>query len=53
MIGWQFDDHEELFRQINLLLSYMNGLHDQLGLPAAMNERISQEIAQRIESSFE
>jgi hypothetical protein len=37
MIGWQFDDHEELLGQINLLLSYMNGLHGQLGLPAAMS----------------
>lgn len=53
MIGWQFDDHEELFRQIHLLLGHMNGLHDQLGLPAEMNERIAQEIAQLIECSFE
>ena len=32
MIGWQFDDREELFRQIKLLLGYMNGLYDYFGI---------------------
>jgi hypothetical protein len=53
MIGWPFDDHEELFRQINVLLGYMNALYDRLGLPEAMNERLSQEIAQRIDGALQ
>ncbi|WP_295456245.1 chlororespiratory reduction 6 domain-containing protein [uncultured Thiodictyon sp.] len=53
LIGWQFDDHKELFRQINLQFGYMNGLYDQLGLPDEMNQRVSQEIAQLIECSLQ
>ncbi|WP_295413875.1 chlororespiratory reduction 6 domain-containing protein [uncultured Thiodictyon sp.] len=53
LIGWQFDDHKELFRQINLQFGYMNGLYDQLGLPEEMNQRVSQEIAQLIECSLQ
>ena len=37
----------------NLLLGYMNGLYERLDLPEAMNERISQEIAQLIECSLQ
>jgi len=36
-----------------ILAIAMNGLYDRLGLPEEMNERISQEIAQLIECSFE
>jgi hypothetical protein len=31
----------------------MNELHDRLGLPEALNERISQEVAQLIESALQ
>ena len=53
MIGWQFDDPRDLIRQVDLLLGYMNGLYAQLELPAAMGERVSQEVAQLIECSLE
>ncbi|HYN77709.1 MAG TPA: hypothetical protein VES73_07945 [Lamprocystis sp. (in: g-proteobacteria)] len=53
LVGWQFDDQQELARQINLLLGYMNGLCDQLDLPETMNQRVSQEIGHLIESSLE
>ncbi|NCC23461.1 MAG: hypothetical protein EOM26_13575 [Alphaproteobacteria bacterium] len=35
------------------LFAGMNALYDTLGLPAAMNERISQEVAQLIENALE
>ena len=53
VIGWQFDDPKELIRQVDLLLGYMNGLYVQLELPAAMGERVSQEVAQLIECSLQ
>ena len=53
LVGWQFDDPGELIRQVDLLLGYMNGLYDRLGLPEEMNERVSQEVAQLIECSLQ
>ena len=35
-----------------VLFEHMNELHDRLGLPEELNERISQEVAQLIECSL-
>ena len=53
MVGWRFEDPADLVRQVDLLLGYMNGLYDRLELPAAMNARVSQEVAQLIECSLQ
>lgn len=51
-IGWRFDDLDEVRRQLLRLFLGMDALRNRLGLPAAMYERISQEVAQLLEQAF-
>jgi hypothetical protein len=53
VMGWAFDDMNDLQRQIGLLLGGMTALYDRLGLPEEMHERVSQEVAQLIECSLQ
>jgi hypothetical protein len=53
VVGWQFDDPDELMHQTMRLFAGMNGLYDQLGLSEEANERVSQEIAQLLECSLQ
>lgn len=52
MVGWRFEDLEELSREVMRLFTGMNRLYERLDLPAEMNERISQEIGQLLECSL-
>jgi hypothetical protein len=52
VVGWRFEDMHDATRLTLVLCEHMNELHDRLGLPEALNERISQEVAQLIESSL-
>lgn len=52
LIGWAFDDLEEVRRQLLQLFVLQNGLYDRLGLPDSMNQRIAEEVAQLLESAF-
>ncbi len=52
LVGWVFDDMDDLKRQIGLLFGGMNALYGRLALPEEMNERVSQEVAQLIECSL-
>jgi hypothetical protein len=53
IVGWQFEDLHDVTRLTLVLFEHMNKLHDRLGLPEALNERISQEVAQLIECSLQ
>lgn len=53
LVAWDFDDLLEVQACLGRLFTGMNALHDTLGLPEAMNERISQEVAQMIENALE
>ena len=53
MIGWRFEDPAEIVRQVELLSQHMNQMYDRLQLPLTMHQRVSQEVAQLIECSFE
>jgi hypothetical protein len=53
LVGWVFDDLDDLKRQIGLLFGGMNALYGRLGLPEEMHERVSQEVAQLIECSLQ
>jgi hypothetical protein len=53
LVGWRFDDAHEFGRVLQTLFNGMNGLHERLGLPEAMNERITQEIGELLGASFE
>lgn len=52
LVGWAFDDLEEVRQQLLQLFVRQNGLYARLGLPEAMNERIAEEVAQLLESAF-
>jgi hypothetical protein len=49
LVGWCFDDLEEIQHQLLRLFTGMNVLYDRLELPESMNQRISEEVAQLIE----
>ncbi len=51
-VGWAFDDLEQLRRQMMQLFARQNALYERLGLPEAMNMRISEEVAQALQSAF-
>ena len=53
MVGWRFEDLEELNREVMRLFTGMNRLYEQLELPEEMNERVSQEVAQLLECSLQ
>jgi hypothetical protein len=52
MVAWQFDDPQDISRQLLLLFGYTNELYDRLDLPEEMNRRITEEVAQLIESAL-
>lgn len=52
MVGWRIEEMTQLLATVETLFGYMNLLHERLGLPEAMNRRISQEVAQLIECSL-
>lgn len=52
LVGWGFDDLDEVRRQLVQLFVLQNGLYERLGLPESMNQRISEEVAQLLESVF-
>jgi hypothetical protein len=53
LVGWCFDDLEEIQHQLLRLFTGMNVLHDRLEVPESMNQRISEEVAQLIECMLE
>lgn len=53
MVGWSFDDLDELQRQLLRLFAGMNVLYDRLELPESMNRRVTEEVAQLIESTLQ
>jgi hypothetical protein len=53
LVGWVFDDIDDLQRKIGMLFGGMNVLYDRLALPEEMNKRVSQEVAQLIECSLQ
>ena len=52
-VGWRFEDLHAVTGLVMVLFEHMNELHERLGLPEALNERISQEVAQLIECSLQ
>lgn len=52
MACWSFADLNEVQNLVLRLFADMNGLYETLDLPEALNERISQEIAQLLECSL-
>jgi hypothetical protein len=52
LIGWAFEDLEEVRRLLLHLFVLQNALYERLGLPESMNQRISEEVAQLLESVF-
>lgn len=52
LVGWRFDDLDEVRRQLLQLFVRQNGLYERLGLPESMNQRIAEEVAQLLESAF-
>jgi hypothetical protein len=53
LVGWRFDGFDDIKRLLFRLYCGQNAMYDSLGLPEELNERISQEIAQLIESAFQ
>lgn len=52
LVGWGFADLGEVRQQLLQLFVRQNGLYERLGLSESMNERISEEVAQLLESVF-
>ncbi|MEA3640257.1 MAG: chlororespiratory reduction 6 domain-containing protein [Lamprobacter sp.] len=52
LVGWAFEDLEEVRKQLLLLFLRQNALYERLGLPESMNQRIAEEVAQLLESVF-
>lgn len=53
LVGWHFTDLDEVKAQLMRLFTDMNGMYDRLALPETVNERISQEVAQLLESALQ
>jgi hypothetical protein len=53
LVGWRFADFDEIQRLLLRLFCGQNAMYERLALPEEINERISQEIAQLIESAFQ
>jgi hypothetical protein len=53
LVGWRFEDFDEIKRVLSRLFCGQNAMYERLGLPEELNERISQEVAQLIESIFQ
>lgn len=52
LIGWRFADLGEVKREVERQFLEMNRLYAGLGLPQAMNRRVSEEVGQLLESAF-
>lgn len=52
VVGWAFDDLEEVRRLLLQLFVRQNGLYERLELSESMNQRIAEEVAQLLESAF-
>ncbi len=52
LVAWRFGDFDEIGRLLARLYCGQNAMYEKLGLPEELNERISQEVAQLIESVF-
>jgi hypothetical protein len=53
LVGWRFEDFDEIKRVLSRLFCGQNVMYDRLALPEEINERIAQEIAQLIECTFQ
>ena len=53
LVGWLFDDPSEISRVLLQLFDQMNALYDRLELPEEHNQRITEEVAQLIESPLQ
>ena len=52
LVGWRFADLGEVKREVERQFLEMNRLYAGLGLPQAMNRRVSEEVGQLLESAF-
>jgi hypothetical protein len=52
LVAWRFADAEEVHALLMRLFTQQNALYERLGLPESMNGRISEEVAQLLESVF-
>jgi hypothetical protein len=52
-VGWRFENLHAVTALVMVLFEHMNELYDRLGLPEALNERVSKEVAQLIECSLQ
>ena len=53
LVGWRFEDFDEIKSLLSRLYRAQNAMYDRLALPEELNERVSQEVAQLIESAFQ
>ncbi|HSO82359.1 hypothetical protein [Thiocapsa sp.] len=53
LVGWRFEDFDDIKRVLARLFCGQNAMYDRLALPEEINERIAQEIGQLIESTFQ
>ena len=53
LVGWRFEDFDDIKRLLSRLFCGQNVMYERLALPEENNERIAQEIAQLIESTFQ
>lgn len=52
IVGWRFEDLNEVGQEMMWLFSGMNRLYERLELPERNNERVSQEIAELLRSTL-
>jgi len=52
MVGWRFGDLGEVKREVERQFIEMNRLYAELGLPATMKARVSEEVAQLLENAL-
>lgn len=52
VVGWRFEDLQQLSGTMQVLFNHQNALYERLGLPEEMNQRVSEEIAQILENSL-
>lgn len=52
VVGWRFEDLQQLSGTMQVLFNHQNALYERMGLPEEMNQRVSEEIAQILENSL-
>lgn len=52
VVGWRFEDLQQLSGTMQVLFNHQNALYERLGLPEEMNQRVSEQIAQILENSL-